>query len=156
MDEDLHIEHSRILSRAAAYPCPYCGHFDCSLPIETLRLNKISEANKLEWSVEGEVKLIYCIHRRCINCGNVFEIVNREIPMLYHSIKCQLCKSSSHMECRIILGEFGDHSFTFTAKMECRDCGEKTFRKLAKVIKGIWRITKIKISLSGIEVEKAP
>lgn len=58
------------------------------------------------------------------------------------------------MESEIETWEYEYDVFKFTAIFECKECGGSARRKLAHAIKELLKAKRIKLSLSGIEIEK--
>lgn len=133
--------------------CPSCGS-DHVLVEETVALSSVRAAGDTRWDVEGAIKITHCIHGHCLSCGKMFEIIRRDIPVLYPSITCPTCESSAYMKLRIKELELFDETYQFTGTLECEECGSRLTAKLRKIIKELWKVTKIKISLTGVEVEK--
>jgi DNA-directed RNA polymerase subunit RPC12/RpoP len=147
--------HAKLLDRFT--PCPFCGIDWCTiLAEESVSIQRGSKADETKWKLEGNVMLVYCVHGKCANCGRMFGIVNQTIPILYHSLKCPRCGSADHMESEIETWEYEYEYdvFKFTAIFECKECGGSARRKLAHAIKELLKAKRIKLSLSGIEIEK--
>jgi DNA-directed RNA polymerase subunit M/transcription elongation factor TFIIS len=133
--------------------CHSCGS-SFVLVRETVAVSSVKDASDTSWNVEGAITLTHCIHGACINCGKVFEIVRRDIPIRYSSYTCPKCESSAYMMLRIKEGSYSNETFQFIGILECKECGNQLSTKFRKAIKKLWQVTKIKISLTGIEVEK--
>jgi hypothetical protein len=103
------------------------------------------------WTAAGEVKIRYCKHGRCRTCGQVFDIIAREIPLQLPSLKCKDCNSRKGLRYSVNALQKGDEAFEFTVDIACPDCPSR--RRLTRVLKNLWRTFRIKVSLPGIEVE---
>src|SRR3954447_4911628 len=72
-------------------PCPMCGYLETDL-IEALVLRSLSEdADVAGWKVGVEFAVEYCSHNMCTNCGNMFNVIEKSIPIRISNKGCPIC-----------------------------------------------------------------
>lgn len=129
--------------------CPSCGLDDVRAR-EAVVLTKFT-AGEDSWEVEGKAKVVQCIHGHCANCGTIFDVARREIPVQYPSLPCPQC-AFKWFRYRVRSLEQTNGSFAFVAHVECRTCGfTRNLRRILSKVGGIRRLT---IGLTGVEVER--
>ena len=145
--------HTPALERTVPNPvqCPACKRFGEVERFESVELVSF-EAEATGWAIGGNVKIHYCGHNRCRNCGNIFEDIKRAIPFQYPRLNCPWCGESQYLKCRIKRLEKQVHSFTFQANLVCTHCRKKN--SLQRTLKELWKVTSVKIGPTGITLEK--
>lgn len=131
--------------------CPSCG-------LQDVRAREAVELTHFEpqddaWDVLGKANVVQCIHGHCANCGAIFDVAQREIPVQYPSIACFRCGTKRLLRYRVKLLDRTDGVFTFVARVECRRCG--AFKVVRRLLAGIGRIKRVKVGWTGIEIERS-
>src|SRR4051812_42158458 len=79
--------------------CPACGRAE----VDTTDAVEVQafEADDDRWVLTGRMQLRYCVHGRCRNCGNAYDIVSKDIPVQYSSLPCPRCDKRDHLACKV-------------------------------------------------------
>ena len=109
------------------------------------------EAVDSGWAIGGNIKLQYCAHNKCRNCGSMFDDIKHSIPVNYPSMKCQKCGSPEHLKCRIKCLNKDQQNFTFQAIVQCKNCDIS--RPLQRALKSLWSVIAVTITQGGISLE---
>lgn len=131
--------------------CPKCKSTTMELG-ESLVLESLKRADAASWLVGGQVQLLRCMHGRCCNCGMVLDAIQQAVPVRFDTLSCPRCRKSKHLRCEINELELRNGAYRFSVSLNCAAC--KWMRRCGKLLKGLWSITRVKISIAGIELEK--
>lgn len=130
--------------------CPMCASPSIQRQ-ESINLNSFSRTNMATWTAIGQVAISYCEHNKCTNCGAVFEIVEREVPLAFPTLKCPTCNRAKHLKCRVKSLEVMGDAWRFTADVKCAVCG--IVASLLQLLPRLAAVKKIKIGLDAFEFE---
>ena len=133
-------------------PCPMCNLSDVER-YESVSLQQF-DAMDAGWVVGGKVRLLYCAHNRCKNCGNLFDDIEQSIPINYPSLRCQQCQSPNHLTCRVTQVSKHRQDFTFQAILQCSYC--RTLKRVQRALNKIRSIVSLVVSSAGVSVERKP
>lgn len=131
-------------------PCPQCGLQDVMVREEVV-LNAFT-AKGDAWEVEGKANVVQCIHGHCANCGAIFDVARRAIPVQYPSLSCPQCRNKRLLRYRLKAVTQKNGGFQFTARVECRTCG--LAKTLKKALSFVGKIKRLKVSWLGVEIER--
>ena len=129
--------------------CWTCGLDDVER-YESIVVEKF-EAFDAGWAIGGNIKLQYCAHNKCRNCGSMFDDIRNAIPVNYPDMKCQDCGSVEHLKCRIKNLNKEKQNFTFQAVVQCKNCG--TSKPLQRALKSLWSVIAVTVTLGGISLD---
>ena len=131
--------------------CPSCGLHDVMIR-ENVVFTGFAASEDV-WEVEGRASIIQCIHGHCANCGSIFDVARRQIPIQYPSLSCPKCGIKRLLRYRLKSVVQQNGAFRFVARVECRTCG---LAKVAKKALGhVGRIKRLKVSWVGVEIERS-
>lgn len=132
--------------------CPMCGQQDVNWEEHVL----LESIEKLEtgYALGGKVKLHYHGLNRCCNCGNVFDDVEKIVPIkIPKSLVCPICDKKVAMKYSVNkIEKVSDDHFTFQAIWDCKFCNY--FKPLAKGLKFIRELVGITVGTKNIELER--
>ena len=128
--------------------CPMCTQNE----VDRNESISIKEYKGLDsgWAVGGNIKLSYCAHNKCRNCGNVFEDIERIIPFKHGLLKCPSCGTSENLKVRIKQLNKIEQDFTFQAVLKCSRCHR--IKRLQKALKALWSVAVVLISKGRVSV----
>jgi predicted RNA-binding Zn-ribbon protein involved in translation (DUF1610 family) len=129
--------------------CPNCGSTEIGRR-ENLSVRSVQRGPALGWTVLGNVAIRFCEHNKCANCGMVFDTINRELPAVFPSLKCPLCRSSKHLRCSVSDLAIDGDSWKFEATVRCTLCSVAA--TLYELIPRLSNLKKLKIGWTGIEL----
>jgi hypothetical protein len=117
---------------------------------QTVSVKKLTANSETSWQADGAVKLIRCLHGRCCNCGMVLDAIKQEVPVQFIGILCRKCKKADHLDCETQMIELEAGTYKFSAVLTCSRCAKVS--KVWKLLKKLWSVTSLKVSITGIEV----
>ena len=132
--------------------CPMCKSTAMEVG-ETLTLESFDRKDSSSWGVGGEVRLIRCFHGRCCNCGSILDTIKQAIPVQCPSLRCPTCGNAERIKCDIQELKLIGAAYKFVIVAACTHC--RWITRFTKLLKGIWSVTRIKIGVTGIEIEKS-
>ena len=130
--------------------CPSCGSSDVQMG-QTVSVGKIKKISESAWQADGKVKLVRCLHGLCRNCGLVFDAIKQDIPVQFSSLRCPTCDKAKDLKGEILELEQTGEAYKFVAVFTCAHCGKR--KAVKKVLKYLWSIVRVKVSLTGVELE---
>jgi hypothetical protein len=152
------ITKRKLAKSTASYAAPalptQCG--GCGLPeldfLSTLAVKSLLVEPDNTYLLKGRVRLEYCAHGQCRNCGSVYTQLTRLLPVQYTNLPCPACEQIGRLRYRLSTLDLGPKSFKFAVIGECEAC--KWRRASAKVLRAVWRVLRIRVSLGIIDIEK--
>jgi len=129
--------------------CWTCGLDD----VERYESIGVDQFNEIEggWAIGGTIKLQYCAHNKCKNCGNLFDDVRKAIPVNYPSMNCQECGSAEYLKCRIKNLSQDGKNFTFQAIVQCKNC--RLPKRIQRALRSMWSVIAVTVTLGGISLD---
>jgi hypothetical protein len=128
--------------------CPACGtpaaNEDASVSVTEI------EATARGWRAVGKVNPAVT---SCPSCGQMFQLLQSVVPVEVGEYPCPRCDDRSHLVYKIVEVKRGAEAWAFTAEVECRKCHRRGV--VTRVLGQLFRITKIKIGPTGVEIERA-
>jgi hypothetical protein len=139
----------RKLAGAIEFPerdviCYGCTH---TVPDPRVRIVDISQV-KAGWIAHGHIQPIRCM------CGQVYHLLVHYIPVECVSFPCPSCGSGSKLTTEILNITEAETGYSFVALLKCDVCSKQ--HRLSKLLRGLSKITKIKVGPTGLEVEVKP
>jgi RNase P subunit RPR2 len=83
----------------------------------------------------------------------VLDAIRQSIPLQWDALICPRCQKPDHLKAELQELDLSGSIYRFGVVLTCTAC--KKVQTFAKLLKGLWSIARIKISLTGIEIEKS-
>jgi hypothetical protein len=128
--------------------CPGCGAY-AGFPEASVSVTQI-EATAHGWRAAGKAEPAAAV---CPSCGQLFTLLQHLIPVECAEYPCPACGDASHLSYRIVEVKKEGDAYAFTAQIECAKCDRRGI--VRRALDQIGRITKLKISWTGVEIERA-
>ncbi len=142
---------TRSAKRQFLMQCPNCGSGDIATQ-DQLELTSFKR-DEVAWVVKGAVKIQYCVHGECRNCGMVFDLIPKQIPLAVPSLECPKCHQTRYLICEVTELELlpTRTAFTFAGLVKCENCGkQKSFRRL---LRNLFNKVSIEVGLGGVSIK---
>jgi hypothetical protein len=127
---------------------PLCGAPDAETT-EGIEVRSFAGSGE-GWAVEGTVHLAYCVHGKCRNCGRVFDVVRKDIPVQYASLIYQNCGNSDHIRCDVQQIQLEGDRYVFSAVVRCTSCDRR--RTLKKILRNLLEMVRIDLAWGAAKV----
>lgn len=110
---------------------------------------KSIESREDGWNAKGvgEIQQVKCPH-----CGMIYDAILHAVPICCSSIACPKCHKTEKLSYRIHRIDTAFHQFEFEVEIRCERCKKK--RTLKRLIDSLLDVVKIKVSPTGVTVEK--
>jgi hypothetical protein len=69
-------------------------------------------------------------------------------------LPCPDCKSGTELTTEVLSITAAETGYSFVALLKCDACSKQ--RRISKILRGLTRITKVKVGPTGVEVEVKP
>jgi hypothetical protein len=131
--------------------CRSCG-LQGFRQFSTLQVTDAKETKDGTYLLNGTLNVEYCAHGQCQNCGSVYTLLRRDLPIQCVDLPCPRCDKADKLVYRMKTIELGPKSFSFKVEVVCRRCSWR--HSAAKVLRALWDSLRIKVSPTNISVEK--
>lgn len=139
------------LVAAIRFTCdPYCA--SCMrtvrgiLPIPSVRIVHISQADAAGWLAHGEIRNVYCD-----SCGTAYQELIRYIPVACAAFPCPTCGAGSKLTPAVLSINANESGYDFAASLKCSKCSKE--RRISKLLRGLSKIARVKLGPTGVEIE---
>jgi uncharacterized Zn finger protein len=135
--------------------CPHCKLLvpytlspDAPSPSREVKVLDVARL-KAGWLTQGEYRAVYCP-----SCGAVMTVLVHQIPIECATFPCPTCGPGAELTIEIINITAIESGYSFVALLKCNACSKQ--RRLSKILKGLSKITRVKVGPTGVEVEVKP
>jgi hypothetical protein len=114
----------------------------------SVRVVEISQVDA-GWLAHGEIHNAYCE-----SCGVAYQELIRYIPIVCAVFPCPACGAGPKLTPEILSINANESGYDFAASLKCSECSKE--RPLSKLLRGLSKITRVKVGPTGVEVEVRP
>jgi hypothetical protein len=137
------IEHPNSMDLQLCASCVQAFHgFYPGPKVRMIEIARLEEG----WIAHGRIEETYCE-----TCHHVYDALVLYIPIVCATFPCPTCGPGSKLTPHIQDIQRVDSSYEFTALLRCTKCSK--VRRISKLLRGLPKISRLKVGPTGVEIE---